>query len=446
MKPSKSSNRANLLRTRSMSDPAVLRNRVTFQPPKLEAGSQNESHTEVSPESVLAREVIPLLSATKIEVKFEAGSQNEYSNTSELSTSFHFQQGGSPIPISGSSHNLQFHHSLDIPPDRRLTSSMPRRSHQQSPETVSRKHDRSRADNEAGSAEEDGVKEYVLALPRAKKIVVPQLKEQIKELPKKIKLKNSKAWEVEMWEPGMDAGSQTEDKESLRSPKEASSISGPEHVTSPIQNNYKRGSPAKNLAKQQQQQFDDLFTTPLVIPVEPTIQEMKTLKKSNKDLKTTLPREFSPRSGKKEAKRTSLGHKNIPSAPKGIEKKRSFEIMPNLTLEAGSERDLSDQTRSGANNNVSTSNISNRLRYGRDFGTTAASIGNDSAPFELKFEAEIAYFQNNFDMKDVLLSSDTDGSKAISEGSSTAEGAASAAEGYFDIYHYLQNQNQTNSM
>jgi hypothetical protein len=425
MKASKS-NRGN--RTRSMSDPAViLRSRVTFQPPRLEAGSQNESHTDVSPDSVLVREVIPLLSATKLEAKFEAGSQNENSYTSDAS--LYFQHVGSPIPISGSSHNLQFPHSsvLDVPHERRLNSSMPRRA--QSPET-SRKN-RSHTDNEAGSAEEDGVREYILAIPRTKKIS-PQLKDQFKEIPKKIKLKNSKNSEYELWEPGMDAGSQTEDKEPHRSPKEASSISGPEHNSAPIPH-YKR-SPGKSLSKQQLQ-FEELFTTTAAFNTTfDSIQEIRPLKKSNKDVKTTLPREFSPRSAKKETKRTSLGHKS-PSVPKGIEKKRTLEIMP--SLDAGSERDLSEPSFSSANNY--------KPRYTRDFGTTAASIGNDSAPFELKFEAEIAYFQNNFDMKDVLLSSDTDGSKAISEGSSTAEGAASAAEGYFDIYHYLQSVNQTNS-
>jgi hypothetical protein len=82
--------------------------------------------------------------------------------------------------------------------------------------------------------------------------------------------------------------------------------------------------------------------------------------------------------------------------------------------------------------------------------------------FEHVFEAEIAYFQNRLvhshGMLNLLLlsmlfafaflylylyfvsdfpekSSDTDGSKAISEGSSTAEGAASAAEGHHDIYY-----------
>jgi len=416
-----------------MSDPAViLRNRVTFHPPKLEAGSQNESHTDVSPDSVLAREVIPLLSATKLEAKFEAGSQNEYSYTSiDRDAPSYFQQGG-PIPISGSSHNLNFNHSsaLEIPQERRLTSSMPRRA--QSPE-ASRKN-RSHADNEAGSAEE-GVREYVLALPLRTKKVSPQLKDQIKEIPKKIKLKNTKNSEYELWEPGMDAGSQTEDKESHRSPKELSSISGAEHISSLPIPHYKR-SPGKNLGKQQIQ-FEELFTTtafnnnntnsPDIIP------EIRPLKKSNKDVKTTLPREFSPRSAKKEIKRASLGHKSSPSVPKGTEKKRTLEIIS--SLEAGSERDVSDQTFPEVH----------KPRYTRDFGTTAASIGNDSTPFELKFEAEIAYFQNNFEMKDLIISSDTDGSKAISEGSSTAEGAASAAEGYFDIYHYLQSVNHTNS-
>jgi len=438
-----------------MSDPAViLRNRVTFHPPKLEAGSQNESHTDVSPDSVLAREVIPLLSATKLEIKFEAGSQNENSYTSDRDAPQYFQHQASAIPISGSSHNLNFGHSaaLDVPQERRLTSSMPRRA--QSPEATGRKN-RSHADNEAGS-EEEGVKDYVLALPLRSKKVSPQLKDQIKEIPKKIKLKNSKNSEYELWEPGMDAGSQTEDKDSHRSPKELSSISGAEHISSLPLPYYKR-SPGKNLAKQQMQ-FEDLFTTtannnninsninnnnnnnvnninsnnsihnniPEIIP------EIRPLKKSNKEVKTTLPREFSPRSAKKEIKRASLGHKS--PSPKGTEKKRTLEIIPG-SLEAGSERDLSEQTFPEIH----------KPRYMRDFGTTAASIGNDSAPFELKFEAEIAYFQNNFDMKDVIISSDTDGSKAISEGSSTAEGAASAAEGYFDIYHYLQSVNHTNS-
>lgn len=400
-------------RTRSMSDPAILRNRVTFQPPKLEAGSQNESHTDVSPDTLLTREVIPLFSSTKL----EAGSQNENSQTSDASLRY-FQANGSPSPISGSSHALQLHPSEFQ--ERRLNSSMPKRANQQSPEaSVSHRKNRSHADNEAGSAEE-GVREYVIALPRTKKLVVPQ----IKDIPKKIKLKNSKNWDHEMWEPGMDAGSQTEDKESARSPKgEASSISGPEHITTPA---YKR-SPAKNLSKQQQQ-FEELFTTtPMTVYAnDPVIQE-RPFKKTNKDLKTTLPREFSPRLNKKDAKRTSIGHKT-PSLPKGIEKKLSFETLPNM--EAGSERDLSE----------THSRSISKLRYGKDFGTTAASIGNDSAPFELKFEAEIAYFtQNTFEFNEVLISSDTDGSKAISEGSSTAEGAASAAEGYFDVYHYLQN-------
>jgi len=407
-----------------MSDP-VLRNRVTFQPqPKLEAGSQNESNTDVSPESVLA-DVIPLLAATKLEVKFEAGSQNENSYTSDQS--LYFQQGGSPIPISGSSHNLQ----LDVP-ERRLNSSMPRRA-THSEAVHQPRRNRSHTDNEAGSAEEDGTKEFVVALPRIKKIS-PQLKDQFKEIPKKIKLKNPKSPEYEVWEPGMDAGSQTEDKDSIRSTKEKSSISGPEQF-SPIPNDYKR-SPNKNFSKQQQQ-FEELFTSSAYNnnSADPILPEIRPIKKSNKDVKTTLPREFSPR-GKKEAKRTSLGHKS-PSVPKGIEKKRTLEIIPNYILEAGSERDLSEPT-------LPVATSSNKpARYGRDFGTTAASIGNDSAPFELKFEAELAYFQNNFDVKDVVISSDTDGSKAISEGSSTAEGAASAAEGYFDIYHYLQMINQS---
>jgi hypothetical protein len=269
-----------------MSDPTAARNsRVTFQPPKLEAGSQNESHTDVSPESILAREVIPLLSGTKLEVKFEAGSQNENSYTSDAS--LYFQQGGSPIPISGSSHNLQFHHSsvLDIPLERRLTSSMPRRAH--TPEEPGRRN-RSHADNEAGSAEEDGVKEYTLAVPRTKKIS-PQLKDQFKEIPKKIKLKNSKNSEYELWEPGMDAGSQTEDKEPHRSHKELSSISGPEH-NSPTQH-YKR-SPGKNLSKQHLQ-FEEMFTTAGGNNTTyDSIQEIRPLKKSNKDVKTTLPRVF----------------------------------------------------------------------------------------------------------------------------------------------------------
>jgi len=104
----------------------------------------------------------------------------------------------------------------------------------------------------------------------------------------------------------------------------------------------------------------------------------------------------------------------------------SFEAI--LRLEAGSEREIS------ADHTLSIQAM--HQRYLRDFGTTAASIGNESAPFELKFEAEIAYFESLYDKMECKLLSETEGSKAISEGSSTAEGAASAAEGYLDIYHY----------
>lgn len=412
MKPNKS-NRSNnnSNRTRSMSDPAIFRNRVTFQPAlKLEAGSQNESHTDVSPDTLLAREVIPILSSTKL----EAGSQNETSQTSEASHRY-FQQGGS-YPISGSSQALHLPSPLELMPDRRLNSSLPKI---RTSDYAHRKN-RSHLDNEAGSAEE-AAREYVISLPRTKqKLVVPQ----IKDIPKKIKLKNSKNWDQELWEPGMDAGSQTEDN---RSPKGESSISGPDYTSSP---SYKR-SPAKTTLTKHQQ-YEELFAATGVNnePIQEPQPHPRSLKKSNKDLKTTLPREPSPRITKKEAKRSSSAGYKTPSLPKGIEKRLSFGTLPNL--EAGSEqqKDFSELS-------VSTHKLRSG-QGGKDFGTTAASIGNDSTPFEIKFENEIAYFQN-YDMRDVLISSDTDGSKAISEGSSTAEGAASAAEGYFDIYHYLQN-------
>jgi len=77
-------------------------------------------------------------------------------------------------------------------------------------------------------------------------------------------------------------------------------------------------------------------------------------------------------------------------------------------------------------------------RY-HDLGTNASSGHESDAPwrnsfgsaFENVFQEELAYFQKC----DGLVSKsfhdeDTDGSVAISEGSSTAEGAASAAEGW----------------
>jgi len=70
------------------------------------------------------------------------------------------------------------------------------------------------------------------------------------------------------------------------------------------------------------------------------------------------------------------------------------------------------------------------------FGSMNAASGNESDAqrsvdnFDQMFAAALAYFQQ-IENKSKESLSDTDGSKAISEGSSTAEGAASAAEGHW---------------
>jgi len=245
-------------------------------------------------------------------------------------------------------------------------------------------------DNEAGS--QNSTEERVLDLKK----IVPQIKEFREKKTSKpsssnsIKPKSSGSQvipevNIEI-DPGMEAGSQTSEIEQSRSPTKHSALPIP------------KGKKTKTI---------------------PTYRTEYTYKKDAKRIQKNSLTSFNSSTGL--------------AIEAGSETSPGYHPM----ISSYNEQQLPNTTTSRKYLNIKSSSITNK--GGTDFGTNAAS-GNDSVGFEnfeLVYEAEIAYFQKNFDLLErerENYSSDTDGSKAISEGSSTAEGAASAAEGHHEFY------------